>query len=142
MVFKVSHCRETSRRVSTRLSGSGEESRSICRSSIRGTNDHWQTFGSAGSVPCLANPRGAAQPQPCKNDRCARSLSCVISLRRRNLNDAKQTSPHHCCVLLAEPSRRTRFHHLCSSPWHKARPTTMRPVHLAATGSCRGEADG
>ena len=67
---------------------------------------------------------------------------CVISLRWRNRNDSKQTSPHRCCVLLAEPSRRTWFHHSCSTLRHKARPTTMRPVHIVATGSCRGKADG
>ena len=43
--------------------------------------------------------------------------------------------PHRCCVLFAESSRRTWFLHSCSSLWHTARPTTMRPAHLVATGS-------
>ena len=49
--------------------------------------------------------------------------------------------PHRCCAP-RRPSRRTWFHHSCSSLWHKARPTTMRPAHIVATGSCRGKADG
>ena len=98
-------------------------SRSICLSSIRHTNDHWQTVGSgsAGSVPFCRISVALCSPDPERTTGVLTVLSCVISVRRRNPNDA--TSLLRSC----RPSRRTWFHHSCSSQWHKARPTTMQP---------------